>query len=157
MFFFSFSFYSKKLDSHNLYYFLLFFLILYSLFFILILFSRATCEYFTKSYHKALASYQKILEIEPDNKDAQAGLNRVVRIIEGNMQSGNVDPEQRARAMADPEIKAILEDPYMQSVLREMQTDPAAFQGYMKQPDVAAKINKLIQSGILQVGSGPRK
>ena len=97
------------------------------------------------------------MEIEPDNKDAQAGLNRVVRIIEGNMQSGNVDPEQRARAMADPEIKAILEDPYMQSVLREMQTDPAAFQGYMKQPDVAAKINKLIQSGILQVGSGPRK
>ena len=73
------------------------------------------------------------------------------------MNSGKVDPQQRARAMADPEIKAIMSDPYMQSVLREMQTDPAAFQGYMQQPDVAAKINKLIQAGILQVGSGPRK
>ena len=45
----------------------------------------------------------------------------------------------------------------IQSALREMQTDPSAFQGYMQQPDVAAKINKLIQSGILQVGQGPRK
>lgn len=86
-----------------------------------------------------------------------AGLNRVARIIESNNASGNVDPQQRARAMADPEIKAILEDPYIQSALREMQTDPAAFQGYMKQPDVAEKISKLIHSGILQVGSGPRK
>lgn len=118
---------------------------------------RATCEYFTKEYHKALASYQKILEIEPENKDAAAGLRRVANIIEGNMNSGKVDPQQRARAMADPEIKAIMSDPYMQSVLGEMQTNPAAFQGYMQQPDVAAKINKLIHAGILQVGSGPRK
>ena len=74
-------------------------------------------------------------------------------MIESNMQSGTVDPEQRARAMADPKIKAILEDQYMQTVLREMQTDPNAFQGYMKQPDVAEKIQTLIQAGILQVGS----
>ena len=40
-----------------------------------------------------------------------SGMNRVARIIEGNNASGNVDPQQRARAMADPEIKAILEDP----------------------------------------------
>jgi len=118
---------------------------------------RATCEYFTKEYHKALETYQAILAIDESNKDAEAGIKRVVRIIEGNMASGEVDPEQRARAMGDPEIKKILEDPYMQSVLREMQTDPAAFQGYMQQPDVAAKIQKLIQSGILQVGQGPRK
>ena len=118
---------------------------------------RATCEYFTKAYHKALASYQKILEIEPENKDAAAGLRRVANVIEGNMNSGKVDPQQRARAMADPEIKAIMSDPYMQNLLCEMQMDPAAFQGYMHQPDVAAKINKLIQAGILQVGSGPRK
>ncbi len=118
---------------------------------------RATCEYFTKEYHKALASYQKILDIDPDHAEAQKGLQRVARVIESNMQSGKVDPEQRARAMADPKIKAILEDQYMQTVLREMQTDPAAFQGYMKQPDVAEKIQTLIQAGILQVGSGPRK
>lgn len=118
---------------------------------------RATCEYFSKEYHKALATYQKILDIDETNEEAKKGLQRVARVIEGNMQSGKVDPEQRARAMADPKIKAILEDPYMQTVLREMQTDPAAFQGYMKQPDVAAKIQTLIHSGILQVGSGPRK
>ena len=118
---------------------------------------RATCEYFTKEYHKALTTYQKILDIDENNEDAKKGLHRVARIIESNMQSGQVDPEQRARAMADPEIKAILEDPYMQTVLREMQTDPQAFQGYMSQPDVASKIQKLIHSGILQVGSGPHK
>ena len=110
---------------------------------------RATCEYFSKEYHKALATYQKILDIDESNEEAQKGLQRVARVIEGNMASGKVDPEQRARAMADPQIKAILEDPYMQTVLREMQTDPAAFQGYMKQPDVATKIQTLIQSGIL--------
>lgn len=82
---------------------------------------RATCEYFTKEYHKALATYQQILDIDENNEEAKKGLQRVARIIEGNMQSGQVDPEQRARAMADPKIKAILEDPYMQTVLREMQ------------------------------------
>ena len=95
---------------------------------------RATCEYFTKAYHKALASYQKILEIEPENKDAAAGLRRVANVIEGNMNSGKVDPQQRARAMADPEIKAIMSDPNMQSVLRALETaTPSAFQGYMQQ------------------------
>ena len=62
---------------------------------------RATCEYFTKEYHKALATYQKILDIDENNEEAKKGLHRVARIIEGNMQSGKVDPEQRASRPQD--------------------------------------------------------
>ena len=64
-----------------------------------------------------METYQAILAIDESNKDAEAGIKRVVKIIEGNMSSGEVDPEQRARAMADPEIKAILADPYVSCFL----------------------------------------
>jgi len=57
----------------------------------------------------------------------------------------------------DPEIRAILSDPIMQSVLREMQSDPSSIQKHMQNKDIKTKIEKLITSGILQKGERPQK
>jgi stress-induced-phosphoprotein 1 len=41
----------------------------------------------------------------------------------------NSDPEEvRKRAMADPEIQAIMRDPAMRLILEQMQNDPKALQ-----------------------------
>lgn len=50
----------------------------------------------------------------------------------------------------DPELGAIVSDPAMRMILQQMQTDPAAVQEHMRNPVVAAKIRKLVASGILR-------
>ena len=69
----------------------------------------------------------------------------------GEAEDGEVDQERQARAMADPEIQAILGDPQLRSILQEMQTDPKKAQAAMNDPVVGAKLQKLIAAGVLQV------
>ena len=67
------------------------------------------------------------------------------------LRSPQADPERQKRAMADPEIQAILGDPQMRSILQEMQTDPKKANAAMQDPDISAKLQKLIAAGVLQV------
>ncbi len=56
--------------------------------------------------------------------------------------------------MADPEIQAILQDPNIMSILRNLQEKPndANSLKALKDPVISAKINKLMQAGILRNG-----
>lgn len=109
----------------------------------------AAIQCFMKEFHKAMESYQKGIDLDPENLDCKEGLQRVVGIIQQN-QSGEVDKERAAHAMADPEIQAILRDPIMQNVLQDFQTDPRAAQRHLQNADVMGKIEKLIAAGVLQ-------
>ncbi|OXB43028.1 hypothetical protein B1J92_H08195g [Nakaseomyces glabratus] len=67
--------------------------------------------------------------------------------------SSNETPEQvYERAMKDPEVIAIMQDPVMQSILQQAQQNPAALQEHMKNPDVFKKIQTLIAAGIIRTG-----
>lgn len=112
---------------------------------------KAGIHYYLKEYHKAMDAYNAILKIEPDNAEAKAGLDNVVATVNMQSSSGEVDQERQARAMADPEIQAILGDAQMRSILNEMQTDPKKAQAAMNDPTIAAKLQKLIAAGVLQV------
>ncbi len=69
------------------------------------------------------------------------------------MGSNSQDQEERAkRAMADPEIQAILQTPEVRNALAEMQRDPKAIQNVMKNRSLAEKIEKLIAAGVLRMG-----
>ena len=72
----------------------------------------------------------------------------------GRGSTGQVDEkelaERQQRAMADPEIQGIMSDPVMRRVLNDMSTDPKAAQEHQKNPMVMAKIQKLINAGIVQ-------
>ena len=59
--------------------------------------------------------------------------------------------ERIQHTLADPKIKDILRDPVVSKILDKMQTDPSAAQPYRHDPDVSAKIEKLIAAGVLQV------
>jgi len=112
---------------------------------------KAGIHFFLKEYHKAMDAYNEVLKHEPENEEAKNGLNSTIQMINESQQSGEVDKERQARAMADPEIQAILGDPQMRSILNEMQTDPKKAQAAMNDPSISAKLQKLIAAGVLQV------
>ena len=112
---------------------------------------KAGVHVYLKEYHKAMDAYNMILKLEPDNAEAKAGLDQVVATINMASSSGEMDAERQARAMADPEIQAILGDAQMRSILSEMQTDPKKAQAAMQDPSISAKLQKLIAAGVLQV------
>lgn len=47
---------------------------------------------------------------------------------------------------------SIMADPVMQSILQQAQSDPAALQEHMRNPNVRANIQKLIAAGVIRVG-----
>ena len=110
-------------------------------------------EFFTKQYDKALETYQLGLTHDPQNEELKDGLMRThVEIRKAS--TGQVDEKEMAerqqRAMADPEIQGILSDPVMRQVLQDMSTDTKAAAQHQKNPEVMAKIQKLINAGIVQ-------
>mmetsp|Transcript_3252 Transcript_3252/g.5469 ORF Transcript_3252/g.5469 Transcript_3252/m.5469 type:complete len:557 (-) Transcript_3252:445-2115(-) len=112
---------------------------------------KAGIHFYLKEYHKALDAYNTILKIEPENEEAKTQVEQVLAAVNNANQSGEVDKERQARAMADPEIQAIIGDPQMRSILGEMQTDPKKAQAAMSDPKIADKLQKLIAAGVLQV------
>lgn len=98
-----------------------------------------------QSFSKAMSCYEKALEMDSSNSEAVEGYQICMRQLHSN-------PEEiRKRAMADPEVQQILGDPAMRLILEQMQTDPKAVQDHLKNPDIAGKIQKLLESGIIQI------
>jgi stress-induced-phosphoprotein 1 len=62
------------------------------------------------------------------------------------------EEQTRERLLKDPEIMGIMQDPVMQSILQQAQSDPAALAEHMKNPGVRSKIQKLIAAGVIKVG-----
>lgn len=71
---------------------------------------------------KALHAYQKALEIDPTNGEANEGYRACSVAVHSNPE------EVRKKAMNDPEVQAILKDPAMRMILEQMQSDPKAVQ-----------------------------
>lgn len=94
---------------------------------------------------KALTSYQKALELDPQNAEALEGYRACSMSVHSNPE------EVWKKAMNDPEVQGILKDPAMRMILEQMQSDPKAVQEHLKNPQVASKIQKLLESGIIQI------
>ncbi|TGJ82044.1 hypothetical protein E0Z10_g6719 [Xylaria hypoxylon] len=62
------------------------------------------------------------------------------------------EEQTRERLTKDPEIMSIMQDPVMQSILQQAQSDPAALQEHMRNPTIATNIRKLIAAGVIRVG-----
>jgi len=115
---------------------------------------KGAVQFFMKEYDKALTTYQEGLKVDPNNEEMQDGIRRCVeQINKGN--KGELSEEEmkqrQERAMADPEIQGILTDPIMRQVLQDFQSDPKAAQAHAKNPEIMAKIQKLVNAGIVQM------
>lgn len=62
------------------------------------------------------------------------------------------EDQTRERLQKDPEIMGIMQDPVMQSILQQAQSDPAALQEHMRNPNIKTKIQKLAAAGVIRVG-----
>ncbi|KAL7897261.1 hypothetical protein HDV63DRAFT_390389 [Trichoderma sp. SZMC 28014] len=62
------------------------------------------------------------------------------------------EEQTRQRLQQDPEIMGIMQDPVMQSILQQSQSDPMALNEHMKNPSVRSKIQKLMAAGVIRVG-----
>ncbi|KAF5492293.1 Heat shock protein sti1-like protein [Colletotrichum siamense] len=61
------------------------------------------------------------------------------------------EDQTRERLAKDPEIMSIMQDPIMQSILQQAQSDPAALTEHMKNPEIRSKIQKLVAAGVIRV------
>ncbi|CAH8664866.1 unnamed protein product [Dicrocoelium dendriticum] len=94
-----------------------------------------------KDLNQARKAYRKAMEIDPGCTEAVQGLRQTY--------TGDDDPEAaRKRAMNDPEIAAILSDPAMRLILNQME-DPTALREHLNNPDIASKLMKLIDAGLI--------
>jgi len=106
---------------------------------------KAACLMAMKQESRASEAYQRALEIDPTCQEALEGYRAAVM-------AENSDPESvKKRAMQDPEVQEILSDPAMQHVLQQMQKDPKALQEHLRNPDVAKKIEKLLEVGLIGI------
>ncbi|XP_049789360.1 stress-induced-phosphoprotein 1 isoform X2 [Schistocerca nitens] len=94
---------------------------------------------------KAISAYQKALELDPSNAEAIDGYRTCTMAVNSNPE------EVRKRAMADPEIQAIMRDPAMRVILEQMQNDPKALAEHLQNPEIASKIQKLLESGLIAI------
>jgi stress-induced-phosphoprotein 1 len=94
---------------------------------------------------KAMAAYEKALELDQNCTEAIEGYKSCA------IQSHSDPEETRRRAMGDPEVQKILNDPAMRMILEQMQNDPQAIQEHLKNPAIAEKFMKLRECGLIQV------
>ncbi|KAK6636150.1 hypothetical protein RUM43_009802 [Polyplax serrata] len=98
-----------------------------------------------QQHGKAITAYQKALDLDPNNAEALEGYRSCSVAVNSNPE------EVRKRAMADPEVRNILSDPAMRLILDQMQNDPKALNDHLKNPEIAAKIQKLLESGLIAI------
>lgn len=98
-----------------------------------------------KEHSKASSAFQKALDLDPNNQEALDGYRKCITASSSNPE------EVRKQAMSDPEVQQILGDPAMRLILEQMQNDPRALQEHLKNPDIAAKIQKLLESGLIAI------
>jgi len=114
---------------------------------------KGAAHFYMKEYVKALEAYQKGLDLDPENEECKRGLINVENKIRESQSSDKVDEQQIAHAMADPEIQNILQDPVINNVINDMSQHPETISKHLANPEIAAKIEKLIASGILRTGT----
>jgi len=100
-------------------------------------------------YNEALEAYEKVSQVDP-SVDTTAMIADVKRSIAIQNHTG-VSEEQRAKAMANPKIQAILSKPAIRNALNDIQNNPKYLQSYLTDPSIVKDLETLIASGILRV------
>lgn len=124
---------------------------------------KANVLFGMKEYTKALEAIQRAEDADhaaagdsataagatPNSKEIQQVQYKIQAALY-EQRSGETDEETLARAMRDPEVAGIMQDPAMQSLLQQAQQNPQALQDAMKNDVVRGKIQKLVAAGIIK-------
>ncbi|CAG8485006.1 3046_t:CDS:10 [Acaulospora colombiana] len=110
---------------------------------------KAAVEFLKKEYTKCLETCEAALKHDTDGKHTTEINDQMMRCrMEMHRNDSQESLEDAIRK--DPEILKILQDPVMQQILQQSQEDPRALRDHLKNPQVAANIQKLINAGVLR-------
>jgi stress-induced-phosphoprotein 1 len=105
-----------------------------------------------RDYNKAIEAIQEAQEHDVERKHTSEIQQQEFKCQQAmfSQREGESQEETLQRAMRDPEVAGIMNDPIMQQILQQAQTDPGALQEHMKNPIVRQKIQKLVNAGIIK-------
>ncbi|WFD27919.1 Hsp90 cochaperone [Malassezia nana] len=117
---------------------------------------KANVLFSMKEFTKAMEAAQAADDVD-EAQEGGAQNQREIQALQAKImqglyaqRSGESDEQTLERAMRDPEVANIMQDPIMQSILQQAQSNPAALQDHMKNPGIRVKIQKLIAAGIIR-------
>ncbi|KAJ6627400.1 activator of Hsp70 and Hsp90 chaperone [Mycena sp. CBHHK59/15] len=115
---------------------------------------KSTILFAMRDYTKAIEAVQEAKDHDPEHKHAREISEQEIKCQQSLFsQRGEETQEQTLeRAMRDPEVAEIMNDPVMQQILQQAQGNPRALQDHMKNPVVRSKIQKLVNAGIIRTG-----
>lgn len=107
-----------------------------------------------------MKEYNKCIDIcteasqHDDGKNAREIEQQQQKALEAlySARAGETEEQTTERIQRDPEIMSILQDPVMQSILQQAKDNPAALQDHMKNPQIANKVRRLVQAGVIRMG-----
>jgi len=105
-----------------------------------------------RDYIKAIEAVQQAQDHDTDQKHKSELLQQEFKCQQAlfSQRQGETQEETLQRAMRDPEVAGIMNDPVIQQILQQAQGNPGALQDHMKNPVVREKIQKLINAGIIR-------
>ncbi|EEB86873.1 hypothetical protein MPER_16019, partial [Moniliophthora perniciosa FA553] len=105
-----------------------------------------------REHTKALEAVQEATEHDTDGKNVKElqQLEYKIQMALYKERGEETQEQTLERAMRDPEVAGIMNDPVMQQILQQAQTNPQALQDHMKNDIVRGKIQKLINAGIIR-------
>lgn len=105
-----------------------------------------------REYERSLEAIQAAVDADTERRhigEIDQQKQKVIAAIY-SQRAGESEEETLQRAMRDPEVAQIMQDPVINQILQQAQQDPAALEDHMKNPVVNAKIRKLIAAGIIK-------
>jgi len=104
-------------------------------------------HYFLKEFQPALNAYDQAMKLDGTNPEIEESITRTLTAMQKE--------GKKEDAFKNPEVQEILSDPVMRQILQDMQEDPKAAADHLKNPQIAAKIQKLVDAGVLRVSGTP--
>ncbi|WFD33540.1 Hsp90 cochaperone [Malassezia cuniculi] len=107
-----------------------------------------------REYTKSLEAIQLASDVDErhgnaNQREIQTQQSKCMNALY-EQRANETDEQTLERAMRDPEVASIMQDPVMQSILQQAQSNPAALQDHLKNAGIRAKIQKLIAAGIIR-------
>jgi len=105
-----------------------------------------------REYSKAMEAVQRASDADEEHKHTHEIEQQIQKISMAlyTQREGETEEETLSRAMRDPEVASIMQDPIIQQILQQAQQDPKALQDHMKNPMIREKIQKLVTAGIIR-------
>lgn len=110
---------------------------------------RGKINQLSMEYQKALGAYDAGLKLDPHNLTCLEEKQRTMMLVQSNMHSPEGE-QQAKKAMQDPEIQMLLNNPRIAQEVKNLQENKQSAQRALSNPFISQALNKLTAAGIVK-------